>query len=99
VGQTCAIVRRNWRANVSIITTIMAEVNIHLTSQVYHHLLAKPHITTENYTDPISIHWKLLFTQQIRWILNLTLYLPCIFKWDVFKNHQLMHINYSIVYS
>jgi hypothetical protein len=24
--------------------------------------------------------------------VNLTLYLPCIFKWDMFNNHQLMHI-------
>ena len=31
---------------------------------------------------------------------NLTLYLPCIFKWDMFNNHQLMHINFfTIVYS
>jgi hypothetical protein len=25
---------------------------------------------------------------------NLTLYLPCIFKWDMFNKHQLMHINF-----
>jgi hypothetical protein len=55
------------------------------------------------YNGSVSTAGVYLAISDVEWpsyLLNLTLYLPCIFKWDMFNNHQLMHINFfSIVYS